>query len=101
MLGRLSDEPSSDCEPFRYADDGNNIPIAPCGAIANSLFNDSMKIIMKKNSQEVPLLRTGIAWPSDTQIKFRNPEGDLKDSKSIFFKNKENKLKLIFVPSFT
>lgn len=26
----------------------------------------------------VPLLRTGIAWPSDRNIKFRNPEGDLE-----------------------
>lgn len=26
----------------------------------------------------VPLLNTGIAWPSDKQIKFRNPEGDLR-----------------------
>lgn len=25
---------------------------------------------------EVPLLRTGIAWASDRNIKFRNPEGD-------------------------
>lgn len=79
LLGRLSESPSSDCAPFQL--DEHNIPIAPCGAIANSLFNDSMKIIMKKTNQEVPLLRTGIAWPSDTQIKFRNPEGDLKDSK--------------------
>lgn len=84
LLGRLSDTPSSDCEPFAYSDDK---PIAPCGAIANSLFNDSMKIFMKKlnqervsYNQEVPLLKTGIAWPSDTHIKFRNPDGDLKES---------------------
>lgn len=31
----------------------------------------------------VPLIRTGIAWPSDKQIKFRNPPGNLKDA----FKN--------------
>lgn len=36
LLGRLSDNPSSDCDPFRI---NNNKPIAPCGAIANSLFN--------------------------------------------------------------
>lgn len=81
LLGRLSETPSSDCAPFLLGEDGK--PIAPCGAIANSLFNDSMKIIIKNHkdvNQEVPLLRTGIAWPSDTQIKFRNPEGNLQDS---------------------
>lgn len=26
-----------------------------------------------KDDNEVPLLRTGIAWPSDKNIKFRNP----------------------------
>lgn len=26
----------------------------------------------------VPLENTGIAWPSDKEIKFRNPPGDLK-----------------------
>lgn len=37
LLGRLDNTPSSDCVPFAYTD--NDIPIAPCGAIANSLFN--------------------------------------------------------------
>ena len=39
LLGRLSDTPSSDCHPFDKDPDKNNQPIAPCGAIANSLFN--------------------------------------------------------------
>lgn len=47
------------------------------GAIANSLFNDTLKIQVK-DGRPVPLLRTGIAWPSDRNIKFRNPPGDLK-----------------------
>lgn len=42
LLGRLSLTPSSDCTPFAYTDDGK--PIAPCGAIANSLFNGKMKL---------------------------------------------------------
>lgn len=37
LLGRLSTTPSSDCIPFAYTTE--NKPIAPCGAIANSLFN--------------------------------------------------------------
>lgn len=57
------------------------MPIAPCGAIANSLFNDTLRIRRREHSsEEVPLLNTGIAWPSDRQIKFRNPDGVLKDA---------------------
>jgi LEM3 (ligand-effect modulator 3) family / CDC50 family len=29
--------------------------------------------------KEVPLLNTGIAWPSDKEMKFRNPEGNLTE----------------------
>lgn len=40
LLGKLSLTPSSDCMPFQYVSEGNKEkPIAPCGAIANSLFN--------------------------------------------------------------
>ena len=37
---------SQDCEPFAYKtiNGRNNLPIAPCGAIANSLFNDTFRI---------------------------------------------------------
>lgn len=74
LLGRLSTTPSTDCEPF--AVDANNRPIAPCGAIANSLFNDTLTLMSRELGQ-VPLLNTGIAWPSDKTIKFRNPPGNL------------------------
>lgn len=37
---------------------------------------------------KVPMLRTGIAWPSDKSIKFRNPEGDLKQALAGFAKPK-------------
>lgn len=42
LLGRLSDMPSSDCQPFAFdvnSTTGKTIPIAPCGAIANSMFS--------------------------------------------------------------
>lgn len=79
LLGRLSVTPSSDCAPFAYSDDANTQPIAPCGAIANSLFSDTFELSSEKYGQ-VTLLRTGIAWPSDKKIKFRNPEGDLQEA---------------------
>lgn len=40
---------------------------------------DSFKIFNDKK-KEVPVLRTGIAWPSDKAVKFHNPPGpDLKE----------------------
>lgn len=76
LLGRLSPTPSTDCEPFSRVD---GQVIAPCGAIANSLFNDTLTLRWndRPDSPLVPLLRTGIAWPSDKNIKFRNPPGNL------------------------
>lgn len=76
LLGMLGQASSSDCSPFRVTDDDR--PIAPCGAIANSLFNDTLTIHSNDPRRLVPLLRTGIAWPSDRNIKFRNPPGDLQ-----------------------
>ncbi|CDW57591.1 CDC50 domain containing protein [Trichuris trichiura] len=63
---------SSDCAPFQYVD---KLPIAPCGAIANSLFNDTFLLNYKNTSgmQAVPITFKGIAWPSDLEHKFRNP----------------------------
>lgn len=39
LLGIL-ETPSKDCSPFDYVNDtSNKKPVAPCGAIANSLFS--------------------------------------------------------------
>lgn len=43
LLGRLDNTPSSDCVPFAYTE--KDVPIAPCGAIANSLFNGKHLIL--------------------------------------------------------
>ncbi|XP_055309808.1 cell cycle control protein 50A [Sitodiplosis mosellana] len=86
LLGHLSKDPSSDCDPFLK---NNGLPIAPCGAIANSLFNDTLNITWHNNDGSdypVPLLRTGIAWTSDKEIKFANPGGDLKTALQNFSK---------------
>ncbi|XP_063229658.1 cell cycle control protein 50A [Bacillus rossius redtenbacheri] len=98
LLGMLNPNPSSDCEPFAYVtNDNKKIPIAPCGAIANSLFSDKLKIlpkIPKNNEKEVPLLKTGIAWPSDKQIKFQNPPGNLSEAFKDFEKPKNWKVRV-------
>ncbi|XP_012285947.1 cell cycle control protein 50A isoform X2 [Orussus abietinus] len=86
LLGKLSEIVSSDCEPFAYREPNDTkIPIVPCGAIANSLFSDVLTLYSVKHGEYVSLLNTGIAWPSDKNIKFRNPEGDLAEA----FKNFE------------
>ncbi|XP_005813170.1 cell cycle control protein 50A-like [Xiphophorus maculatus] len=66
-------KPSKECEP--YAKHGNK-PIAPCGAIANSMFNDSLELIYNDpngTKVQIPLTATGIAWWTDKHVKFRNP----------------------------
>lgn len=59
-----------DCRPFDK--DKDDRPIAPCGAIANSLFNDSF-ILKSPTGKQVNIFRKNIAWPSDRNIRFRNP----------------------------
>ena len=83
LLGRLSQNPSGDCEPYDYVEEGNvKKPIVPCGAIANSMFNDTflLKFQDKKRNglySHIKLAYTGIAWATDKSSKFRNPP-DLK-----------------------
>lgn len=72
LLGNLKKPTSSDCDPFSL--DDNGFAIAPCGAIANSMFSDTLALTYK-NYGKIPLLNTGIAWPTDKEIKFRNPDG--------------------------
>ncbi|KAJ6665812.1 hypothetical protein lerEdw1_001284 [Lerista edwardsae] len=67
--------PSKECEPYRTSD---NKPIAPCGAIANSMFNDTLTLRHIDNNESIliPLNKKGIAWWTDKNVKFRNPVGD-------------------------
>ncbi|KAM9320351.1 cell cycle control protein 50C-like [Gastrophryne carolinensis] len=80
LLGRNvtnaeSIEKLSYCAPFSVY--SNGAPMAPCGAIANSLFNDTISLLYHPNASPatpVPLLRTGNTWWSDKHIKFSNPK---------------------------
>lgn len=84
LLGHMNPPVSSDCAPFAEVDkNGTQIPIAPCGAIANSLFSDELSLYSHSHKVDVPLLNTGIAWPTDKEIKFKNPAhspGQLKEA---------------------
>ncbi|XP_072545569.1 transmembrane protein 30Aa [Salminus brasiliensis] len=68
--------PSNECEPYHISD---KKPIAPCGAIANSLFNDTLELYyLYPNGTRtlIPLVKKGIAWWTDKHVKFRNPAGN-------------------------
>lgn len=72
--------PSNDCKPLDYSWDKK--PIAPCGVIANSIFNDTFVLNYMKidrfdyiGSQVlVPLKQRDIAWPTDISSKYKNPD---------------------------
>nr|XP_012598611.1 cell cycle control protein 50A [Microcebus murinus] len=67
--------PSKECEPYRRNEDK---PIAPCGAIANSMFNDTLELFLIGNDSSptpITLKKKGIAWWTDKNVKFRNPPG--------------------------
>lgn len=77
MVGRKAflESPSSYCKPFDK--DANGVPFAPCGAVANSMFNDSFSLSYHNSSGEthsVSLLRQGITWYTDKNVKYRNPK---------------------------
>lgn len=75
--------PSKECDPYRTSD---NKPIAPCGAIANSMFNDTLRLYRVTDTSEelIPLTKKGIAWWTDKNVKFRNPAGNTTDLEKIF-----------------
>lgn len=67
------EEPQEDCTPYQY--DSKNRPIAPCGSVANSIFNDTFRLYQLVGGQKklVPFDGKGIAWWTDSNLKYRNP----------------------------
>lgn len=86
LAGNVAKDVDDNCKPFDK--DANGVKYVPCGAIANNMFNDTITLQYTSNSggewEDVPVLKTGIALPSDKATKFANPErnGDesLKDA---------------------
>uniref|UniRef100_A0A0B8RY83 Cell cycle control protein n=1 Tax=Philothamnus irregularis TaxID=1899461 RepID=A0A0B8RY83_9SAUR len=67
--------PVKECKPYRYNSEG--APIAPCGSLANSLFNDTFELfyqLANGSLANVTLDKRGISWWTDTNVKFQNPE---------------------------
>ncbi|CEF62547.1 Protein of unknown function DUF284, transmembrane eukaryotic family-containing protein [Strongyloides ratti] len=64
-----------------YSYDENGKVIAPCGAIANSMFNDTFELFL--NKIKVPFTYKGVVWESLLKNKYKNPpliNGDLCQS---------------------
>ncbi|XP_070605961.1 cell cycle control protein 50B [Erythrolamprus reginae] len=67
--------PSQECKPYQR--NHRKVPIAPCGSIANSLFNDTFELyrqLPNGSLANVILDKQGISWWTDTNVKFQNPE---------------------------
>jgi len=67
------------CDPYRSIN-GSTEPknwILPCGAVANSYFNDSYEIL-KESGEPVPTTYSGIAWRSDLEKLFKNLSSEYK-----------------------
>uniref|UniRef100_A0A7S2WPH8 Cell cycle control protein 50A n=1 Tax=Eucampia antarctica TaxID=49252 RepID=A0A7S2WPH8_9STRA len=67
------------CSPL---DQLGNISISPCGLIANTLFNDVIKLVGGKDNkgQDLILVEKGIAWQSDIDYKFKQPDTFRRES---------------------
>ena len=73
QLNGVSGDVDDACRPYARQD-GSGTKVAPCGAVANSLFNDTYALADATSSgANVSITRTGIAWPTDRNVKFRNP----------------------------
>ncbi|CEF70948.1 Protein of unknown function DUF284, transmembrane eukaryotic family-containing protein [Strongyloides ratti] len=63
------------CKKFKI-DEQNHLPIAPCGSVANTMFNDTFNLFMLNNENyfyPIPWNTEGIIWPTDKSKKFKNP----------------------------
>ncbi|KAL7491124.1 hypothetical protein ACHAWT_001566 [Skeletonema menzelii] len=84
LLGSLKQDAVSAglCAPLNIVknDQGEDIKINPCGLIANTLFNDvfTLESVVGPDGQPIEgavMNETGIAWKSDLEWKYRQPEG--------------------------
>uniref|UniRef100_A0AAG5D783 Cell cycle control protein 50A n=1 Tax=Anopheles atroparvus TaxID=41427 RepID=A0AAG5D783_ANOAO len=77
LRGDVAKVPSPRCHPLTHTvRDNRTLPVAPCGLIANSLFNDTFVLELLDPVHRVPLVGGGSVWPHESRLKFRNPPGD-------------------------
>lgn len=85
LLGLTGRPLTPDCEPYRYAQSGEHlVSYAPCGAVANSFFNDKFEMYFlpkERNKVKINISKEDLAWDSDKQYKFKNPnQKELKNT---------------------
>ncbi|CAI2350517.1 unnamed protein product [Caenorhabditis sp. 36 PRJEB53466] len=67
------------CEPLKYVlQNGSKVPIAPCGVVANSMFNDTFQLFYISNrftngTTRVPWVTRGVLGATEMKRKFANP----------------------------
>ena len=80
--GDLLKSVDDDCDPVDYTKKTNvtkRKPIAPCGFIANSLFNDTFQLYYMGRQNDsskaikVEMMQRDIAWSTDKNAKYKNP----------------------------
>ncbi|CAD6193594.1 unnamed protein product [Caenorhabditis auriculariae] len=82
-----------DCDPLAYEfRNGSKIPIAPCGFIANSMFNDTFQLIYITDAKtnagvRVPWTARNVLSNTEIKRKFRNPKRVNNQSLCDAFKN--------------
>ena len=66
------------CKPLDKVKDGsgNTLLLNPCGLVANSFFNDVIRLnSTQSNPTGLTLDKSNIAWTSDVKDKFKQPDG--------------------------
>uniref|UniRef100_A0A7I5EBL4 Lem3 cdc50 family protein n=1 Tax=Haemonchus contortus TaxID=6289 RepID=A0A7I5EBL4_HAECO len=74
LLGNLDEV--SGCDPLDYVDGFDNVTYAPCGFIANSMFNDSFQLLRHGEIESffvVPFTTRTMISEKVKKRKFRNP----------------------------
>lgn len=77
----LSEREANDCHPL-YRVGNPPITIHPSGLIANTLFNDVITLspsVPFESNMDLAMREDGIAWKSDLEFKFRQPDGFRKN----------------------
>lgn len=82
LLGATTQTPLAElqCNPLnklKKKDDGTEYALNPCGLIANTFFNDVIRFVptAAQATAEFEMIEEGIAWQSDLEYKFRQPDG--------------------------
>ncbi|ESO04971.1 hypothetical protein HELRODRAFT_156910 [Helobdella robusta] len=85
LVGKNPDKES--CSPF-VKDPKTHKIYAPCGAIANSMFNDTFQLLYHPDlgdPMQIPIMRDNIAWDTDRKYKYKNPKSWKDTTKPAFW----------------